>query len=96
MSTDTKTLSAAAAHRILRTLAEGDFEAPSRQIDMGFVGAAGFAMVKDAIQAASSTEVVAEVVAEADTSEADVVIDLARPTAEEMEAILAEAAASVA
>jgi RsiW-degrading membrane proteinase PrsW (M82 family) len=92
MSTDTMTLSAAAAHRILRTLAEGDFESPSTRLDMGVADAAGFAMVKDAIQAASSAE--AEV--EADTSEAEIVVDLVRPTDEEIQVILAEAAASVA
>jgi hypothetical protein len=86
MSIVNQPLSAAAAHRILRSLAESDYPAPFAQIDKGFAEGDRLALAIDAVQEAASADEQAEV---------DTVIDLVRPSADELQVIFAEAAATV-
>ncbi len=87
MSIVNQPLSAAAAHRILRSLAESDYPAPFAQVDKGFAEGDRLDLATDFIHAAASEEH-----AEAD---AEIVIDLVRPTADELQVIFADAAATL-
>ena len=83
MSIDTKPLSAAAAVRILRDLAESDYQPTLARIDMTVTDSSRFAAVPRVVQ-------------EAVSADEETVVDLVRPTAEDLQVIFEEAAATVA
>jgi len=92
MSIDTKPLSAAAAVRILRDLAERDYQPTLARIDMTITDSSRFAAAARSVQEAVS----ADEASGADTADDDIVVDLVRPTAEDLQVIFEEAAATVA